>query len=146
MISAFPKPSNLGNVQTSAASLNVNWSEIENTIKRWDEIHHYADQTLDISGLDTVLTGNALEQQINTIRDLKEKNCQWSFTDLSPAKVVSRTILSETKVLVDVQKHWDAKLYCNNSLDPQSSEKRFIAVYHLVKMNAGWRISSKDSR
>lgn len=135
----------LNQSRVTVPNTGIDWQEIDDTIRRWDDVHHYADNTLDASTLDSVLTGQALNDQINIIDGLRRDSCNWTFVDLSPSKMVENSILSSTEVVVKVQKHWDSTLHCKNKSDSKPLKEYFTATYTMVKTDAGWRISIKGS-
>jgi hypothetical protein len=122
----------------------VDWEEIDLVLRTWDEIHHYVDQHWDATPLPKVLTGSALTEQREVIRILQEKNCRWQFTDLAEPTLLERQEISATEVMVTMQKHWDANLYCNGALDRGSFDEPFIVRYRILRTSDGWRIERKE--
>jgi len=118
--------------------------QVKQVIEHWDEIHHQADRTLDISELDTVLTGNALQSQRRTIDTLRNNGCYWEFITLEKSKLLEWSEISSEEIDVKVRKHWDGKLYCGGILNEDESwNSLFVASYHLVYEGNQWLINQK---
>lgn len=118
--------------------------EIQELVDRWDRIHHEVDRSLDPTDLPLVLTGGALRQQEDTLRALRANNCYWEFRDLAPSQIVGWQEISVNEVIVTMEKHWDAKLYCRGRLDQRSSfDEPFQVRYQIIRTNQGWRIAEK---
>ena len=119
------------------------WNEIENLLAEWDNLHHYVDNTWDTTSLSSVLTGEALEQQQETVDWLQAKNCRWSFVDLAPIEILEGEEISSDQVRVVVRKHWDADLLCNGRADPGSFDEPFVVEYSIVVESDTWKIAKK---
>lgn len=118
--------------------------EIQNLVAEWDRIHHEVDYSLDPSDLPTVLTGGALRQQEQTLRNLRAGSCYWEFTDLAPSQITEWREISANEVIVTMTKHWDGRLYCHGKPDQRSSfDEPFSVRYQIIRTNAGWRIAEK---
>jgi hypothetical protein len=119
-------------------------AEIEVLLNRWDQIHHEVDRTLEPSDLPTVLTGHALQEQLNTLESLHASRCYWIFADVSPPQILKWKKVSSQMVEVDVRKHWDGKLYCSGKLQRNAAiTEPFIVRYEVVQLEFGWRIARK---
>lgn len=119
-------------------------AEIQALVDLWDEIHHEVDRTLDPTDLPLVLTGGALQQQEKTLRDLKQSQCYWEFTDLAPSQITEWREISVNEVIVTMRKHWDGRVYCKGVLNTQYSfDEPFLVRYQIVRTNQGWRIAEK---
>lgn len=118
--------------------------DIQALIDRWDQIHHEADYSLDPSDLHLVLTGAALRQQEETLRDLSRTGCYWDFSDLEPSQLTEWDVVSSDEVEVTMRKHWDGKLYCKGQLDRKRSfTEPFSVRYRIIWTSQGWRIAEK---
>ena len=117
--------------------------DIRRLIERWDLIHHHADHYLETSELDTVLRGDALQDQINAIETLKRKNCYWNIYELIPPRIVRFDVINTKLLVVEVEKKWDMDLFCNNTkvLD---KDGWFIAKYTIEKIDQQWFITKKQ--
>ncbi len=119
-------------------------AEIQELVDQWDQIHHEVDRTLDPTDLPLVLTGGALQQQEKTLRDLKQTQCYWEFTDLAPSQITEWQEISVNEVIVTMRKHWDGRVYCKGKLDTRYSfDEPFFVRYQIVRTNQGWRIAEK---
>jgi len=119
-------------------------AEIQALVDLWDQIHHEADYTLDPTDLPLELTGGALRQQEKTLRDLKQSQCYWEFTDLAPSQITEWREISVNEVIVTMRKHWDGRVYCKGKLDTRYSfDEPFFVRYQIVRTNQGWRIAEK---
>lgn len=119
--------------------------EIQRLVDEWDRIHHDVDYTLDGSGLDSVLTGDALLQQQKVLQNLRATNCYWIFTDLEPSRITEWDVVSADEVFVTMHKHWDGKNYCKGKLTKGSFNEPFDARYQIIRTPQGWRIALKVS-
>jgi hypothetical protein len=120
-------------------------ADIEQVLLEWDRIHHESDRTLDPVALPTVLTGAALTQQQQTLQKLQQGNCYWEFTDLAPSVTLAWQQLSVSEVLVDAQKHWDARLYCNGKFSERDSFNEPFLIRYRLLLTDGWRIAEKKT-
>jgi hypothetical protein len=141
----LPTPTATKIVVTSGPRLTPpTQAEIQALVDRWDQIHHEVDRTLDPTDLPLVLTGGALLQQEKTLRDLKQSQCYWEFTDLAPSQITEWQEISVNEVIVTMRKHWDARVYCKGKLDTRYSfDEPFLVRYQIVRTNQGWRIAEK---
>lgn len=117
--------------------------EIEQVLTNWDRIHHSSDRTLDTSELPTVLMGQALQQQQTGLENLRKGSCYWEFTDLEPAVTLAWQQISDTEVQVDMQKHWDAKLYCKGKFSAKDSFSDPFRMRYRLLLTDQWRITEK---
>lgn len=125
----------------SSSSLST---EIEQVLRLWDKIHHRSDRTLDPSELPLILTGDALEQQRNTLKKLRDSDCYWVFTDLEPPEVLAIRELTAKEVLVDSRKHWDGNLYCRGDYIEKSSFDDPFFIHYRMVFTDRWRIAEKN--
>ncbi len=141
----LPTPTATKIVVTSGLSrTSPTQEEIKELVDLWDQIHHEVDRTLDPTDLPTVLTGGALQQQEKTLRDLKQSQCYWEFTDLAPSQITEWREISVNEVIVTMRKHWDGRVYCKGKLDQRYSfDEPFFVRYQIVRTNQGWRIAEK---
>jgi hypothetical protein len=131
-------------VTSGVPQVGPSQQEILDLVDQWDVIHHEVDYTLDPTKLPLVLTGGALRQQEQTLRNLRAGNCYWVFEDLAPSQMTVWQVISDNEVIVTMRKHWDGKLYCNGRLDRQSSfDEPFDVRYQIIRTNQGWRIAEK---
>ncbi len=119
--------------------------EIEQVLIEWDAIHHESDRTLDPAALPSVLTDAALTQQQQTLAKLQQGNCYWEFIDLAPSVTLAWQAVSASEVLVDVQKHWDAKLYCSGKFSERDSFNEPFLIRYRLRLSDKWRIAEKKT-
>ena len=105
---ATPEPASPSTpLRIEVNSGSITNEEIQTLVDLWDEIHHEVDRTLNPSRLPEVLTGGALRQQEQTLKNLKAGSCYWEFTDLSPSRITKVQEISANEVLVTMDKHGD---------------------------------------
>ncbi|MBX3001406.1 MAG: SH3 domain-containing protein [Caldilineaceae bacterium] len=139
-----PQPVPTIRVTSGPRQIGPTREEIQALVDLWDVIHHEVDYTLDPTDLPLVLTGGALRQQEQTLRNLRAGNCYWIFENLAPSEMTGWQVISDNEVIVTMRKHWDGRLYCNGRLDRRSSfNEPFEVRYQIIRTSQGWRIAEK---
>lgn len=139
---ATRKPSPTSKPQPTSTPL-VSRTEIEDLLDRWDEAHHQADRYWDTSQLNTVLYGDALTQQQETIRTLKNSNCYWVIRDLITPRISRFDIIDSNHLIVEVEKDWDMDKYCNGKKNGDD-DGPFTMRYNIERINGRWYITQKQ--
>ncbi|MEA3351705.1 MAG: IMS domain-containing protein [Chloroflexota bacterium] len=142
------QPPNNSEAPTSSSQIiftseTISQAEIEELIERWDIIHEEADRNWDLSQLDTVLYGAALQQQTDTVNGLIRDNCYWTITELEPSRIEKFDYVDSTTIKVKVYKNWDMDKFCNG-VKTGDEDGYFFALYDIKKINDHWLITYKD--
>lgn len=121
---------------------SVSRAEIEDLLERWDQVHHHADRHWDTNDLDTVLRGDALNQQRSTVRSLESRNCYWIIHDLAEPHITRFDVRDSDQVIVEVDKSWDMDLYCDGNKSGDD-DGPFTMWYSIERINGQWYITQK---
>lgn len=120
----------------------VSQADIEDLLERWERIHHQADRTWDTSDLDTVLRGDALDQQRSVVGSLEERNCYWIIEELIDPQITRFDVIDASRVVVEVNKSWDMDLYCNGNKSGDD-DGPFTMWYNIERIGGQWYITQK---
>lgn len=121
--------------------------QVEAVVERFFDLRDAADRYLDDSNMDSILTGDALQAQRDSIQTLREQNCYWIFSNRK-IDYLSFEMRSETDAIVEVLVRNKAELYCNGALDPGSysvNDPKYARLA-LTQHEGRWYITSKTSQ
>lgn len=116
--------------------------DVRSLVERWDVAHYYADRYWDTGELSSVLSGAALEEQLDTVDFLKSNNCYWEIYELMTPKIIYFEAVGTRSLIVDVRKNWDMDLYCNGQKD-KDDDGYFTMRYNIDEINGAWFITEK---
>lgn len=117
-------------------------ADIQTLIKIWDSVHYKADRYWDTSSLQTVLRGTALQEQYDTVKWLKSKNCYWEIYELVLPEIAYFEQVNTQSLIVDVNKNWDMDLYCDGYKDADD-DGPFTIRYKIDNIGGAWYITEK---
>jgi hypothetical protein len=116
--------------------------EIEDLLSQWDEVHHRADRYWDTSRLNTVLRGDALIQQNEAVKSLRDGNCYWIIRDVTSPRISRLDVIDSNRLIVEVEKNWDMDLYCNGKKSGDD-DGPFTMRYEVERIDSRWYITEK---
>jgi hypothetical protein len=117
--------------------------DIKYLVERWDTAHYNADRHWDTSSLDSVLEGEALQEQRETVEWLQSNNCYWEIQELMTPEIIFLEFTDSRSLIVHVRKNWDMDLYCNDK-KADDDDGYFTVKYNIDNINDKWYITRKQ--
>lgn len=108
------------------------------------EIRTKADKSLDDSNLQSILMGEALEQQKQIMQTLRDKNCYWIFSN-QHIRFDTWTVFSSNLIELNVTVTEDADLYCNGEKDRGSynSDTPYRVGFRAERFSEHWFVTKR---
>lgn len=117
--------------------------DIQELVKRWDELHHRADRYWETDRLNTVLRSHALQEQLETVDFLRSNNCYWTIRELTAPTITRFEAVDSETLVVEVYKNWDMDLYCSGAKE-KDDDGPFTMRYEIEKIDNQWYITYKQ--
>lgn len=113
-------------------------------VLRFYEVRTKADRSLDDSEWESISIGEALEQQIQVLQTLREKNCYWIFTN-QKIQFDEWTVFGANSIEMYVTVREDADLYCNGKHDRGSytSATPYRSGFRVERFSDKWFVTRR---
>lgn len=113
-------------------------------VERYYQVRTMSDRSLDDSELQTILLGEALEQQQTVLQTLRDTNCYWIFSN-QQIQFDEWTVFSVNLIEMYVTVREDADLYCNGERDRGSytTETLYRVGFNIERFSDQWFVTKR---
>lgn len=119
--------------------------KVKETLARWSDIHDRAVRYGREDELPSILAGAALEQQIKTVRWLRDNNAYWEITR-HDRRTDTWEVITPTWVRLRAWRDEKGDLYKNGVFDAKASyDDTYEARYIVEEVNGQWYVTCKGA-
>jgi len=134
--------------QTPAVTATLTRAEVEagviDAVERFQEAKEYSQKTWDTQHLSDVLAGQALERQVELVRQSEEQNCYWDITLDEPMTYDFLEVRDATWVNVRVHKLETRYKICNGETTTSEVRDSYETEYVVELIDSRWYVTHRE--